>query len=83
MFAVAFLNPYLLYGLGGAAIPILIHLFNRRRFKTVLWGAMEFLLSSSKMTAKRLKIIQALLLLTRMGIVGFLVAFGGDSSVCV
>jgi uncharacterized membrane protein len=72
MFAVAFLNPYLLYGLGGAAIPILIHLFNRRRFKTVLWGAMEFLLSSSKMTAKRLKIIQALLLLTRMGIVSFL-----------
>ncbi len=38
----------------------------------MLWGAMEFLVSSSKMTARRLKIIQALLLLTRMSIVGFL-----------
>jgi len=73
MFGLAFLNPYLLWGLAGAAIPILIHLFNRRRFRTVAWGAMEFLLSSSKMTARRLKILQALLLLTRMGIIGLLV----------
>jgi len=73
MFALAFFNPYLLWGLAGAAIPILIHLFNKRRFRTVAWGAMEFLISSSKMTARRLKIIQALLLLTRIAIVSFLV----------
>jgi len=73
MLGLAFFNPYLLWGLGGASIPILIHLFNRRRFRTVAWGAMEFLVSSSKMTARRLKIVQALLLLTRMGIVSLLV----------
>jgi len=73
MFGIAFFNPYLLWGLGGAAVPILIHLFNRRRFRTVAWGAMDFLLSSSKMTSRRLKILQALLLLTRMGIVSLLV----------
>ncbi len=73
MFGIAFFNPYLLWGLGGAAVPILIHLFNRRRFKTVAWAAMDFLLSSSKMTSRRLKILQALLLLTRMGIVSLLV----------
>jgi hypothetical protein len=74
MFGLSFFNPYLLWGLTAAAIPILIHLFNRRRFRTVVWAAMDFLLSSSKMTARRLKIIQALLLLTRMAIVSFLVA---------
>ncbi len=72
MFGLGFLNPYLLWGLAGAAMPILIHLFNRRRFRTVAWGAMDFLLSSSKMTARRLRILHALLLLTRMGIVSLL-----------
>ena len=73
MFAVSFFNPSLLWGLGAAAIPILIHLYNRRRFRTVAWAAMEFLVSSSKLTAKRLKLLQLLLLLTRMGIVSLLV----------
>jgi hypothetical protein len=72
MFSVAFFNRYLLWGLFGAAIPILIHLFHRRRFRTVAWAAMEFLVSSSKLTARRLKVMQAILLLTRMGIVSLL-----------
>ncbi len=65
----SFFNPALLWGLGAAAIPILIHLYNRRRFRTVPWAAMEFLVASSKLTARRLKILQLLLLLTRMGVV--------------
>lgn len=73
MFAMSFFNPILLWGLGAAAIPILIHLYNRRRFRTVAWAAMEFLVSSSKLTSKRLKLLQLLLLLTRMGIVSLLV----------
>lgn len=73
MFALSFFNPALLWGLGAAAIPILIHLYNRRRFRTVAWAAMEFLVSSSKLTARRLKLLQLLLLLTRMGIVSLLV----------
>ncbi|MDP2898897.1 MAG: BatA domain-containing protein [bacterium] len=73
MFGLSFFNPALLWGLGAAAIPILIHLYNRRRFRTVAWAAMEFLVSSSKLTARRLKLLQLLLLLTRMGIVSLLV----------
>jgi uncharacterized membrane protein len=72
MFGLSFFNPTLLWGLGAAAIPILIHLYNRRRFRTVVWAAMEFLVASSKLTARRLKILQLLLLLTRMGIVSLL-----------
>ena len=41
-----FLNWTILFGLIGIAIPIIIHLLNRRRAKTVEWGAMQFLLAS-------------------------------------
>ncbi len=36
-------NPLMLLGLLGVAIPIIIHLLNRRRAVTVDWGAMQFL----------------------------------------
>ena len=36
-----FLQPWMLWGLGLAAVPILIHLFARRRFTTVRWAAMS------------------------------------------
>ena len=35
--------PLMLLGLAGVAIPVLIHLLNRRRFDVVDWGAMQFL----------------------------------------
>ena len=44
----SFLNPALLWGLGFASIPIIIHLLQRRRQRIVRWGAMEFLLLSVK-----------------------------------
>ena len=39
MFAIA--------GLIAAAAPIVIHLLNRRRFREIDWGAMDFLLEAS------------------------------------
>src|SRR5579862_7716980 len=39
----AFLNPIMLYGLLGATVPLLLHLLNRSRYRTVRWGAMLFL----------------------------------------
>ena len=71
--ALAFLHPLLLAFFALAAIPIIIHLLHRRKFRTVLWAAMEFLLSSSKETARRLRIMQLLLLLTRIAIILFIV----------
>ena len=72
--ALVFLHPALLGFLALAAIPIIIHLLHRRKFRTVMWAAMEFLLSSDKETARRLRIMQLLLLLTRIAIILFIVA---------
>ena len=52
----AFLNPLLLWALPLAAIPIIIHLLNRRRFQTVQWAAMEYLLRAMKQNRKRMRI---------------------------
>ncbi|MGC6425922.1 MAG: BatA domain-containing protein [Akkermansiaceae bacterium] len=52
-----FLAPALLWGLLAAAIPVIIHLLNRRRFRTVQWAATTFLLKASRESRgkKRLK----------------------------
>ncbi|HWE04550.1 MAG TPA: BatA domain-containing protein [Tepidisphaeraceae bacterium] len=52
-------------GLGLISIPIIIHLLNRRRFRTVTWAAMEFLLRAMRKNRRRLKFEQWLLLATR------------------
>ena len=41
-----FLNWFMLLGLAGVAIPIIIHLLNRSRSRVVDWGAMRFLEAS-------------------------------------
>ena len=61
-------NLWMLFGLGGLAIPPLIHLLNRRRYQVVDWGAMQFL-AISRTTRRRLLIDELLLMLVRMGIV--------------
>src|SRR3954462_15593125 len=52
---------------GGLAMatPIIIHILNRRRFKTVTWAAMEYLLRAMRKNRRRLKFEQMLLLVTR------------------
>ncbi|MCA8973311.1 MAG: BatA domain-containing protein [Planctomycetes bacterium] len=66
MLAFAFLNPLLLWALPLAAVPIIIHILNRRRFKKVPWAAMEFLLRAMKRNRKRLRLEQWLVLLLRV-----------------
>lgn len=72
MIAIAFLNPMLLWALPLCAVPIIIHLLNRRRFKRVPWAAMEFLLAAMKRNRKRLRMEQWLVLLLRTLAVIFL-----------
>src|SRR5262249_216925 len=67
-----FLNLLMLAGLAGMAIPVIIHLLNRRRYNVVDWGAMQFL-QVSETTRKRLLIEELLLLLLRMGLIGIIV----------
>jgi Aerotolerance regulator N-terminal len=59
-------NPWLFAG--GAVLvsaPIIIHLLNKRRFKTVEWAAMDFLLEADKKNHRRIRIENLILLLLR------------------
>src|SRR4051794_37211083 len=60
---------------GGAAVavPVVIHLLNRRRYKVVTWAAMRFLLNAQRQNTKRMRVEQLLLLLCRMALVGLVV----------
>lgn len=68
----SFLNPALLGGLAAIAIPIIIHLLNRRTAKVLDWGAMRFLLESVESRKKRIQLEEALLLATRCLLAGLL-----------
>ena len=59
----------MLLGLAALAIPIIIHLLNRRRYEVIDWGAMRFL-QMSKVTRRRLFLEEILLMLLRMGLIG-------------
>jgi uncharacterized membrane protein len=61
-----FFNPALLWFALGCAIPIIIHLLHRQKFKRVRWAAMEFLLAALKKTRRRMQIENLLLLLLRI-----------------
>jgi len=59
------LHPWMLVGLVGASLPILIHLIGRRRAPTVHFAAFDFLLAVNKRLARRERLRQILLLLMR------------------
>jgi hypothetical protein len=65
VWALGFAHVPLLYALGAAAIPIVIHLLNRRRFREVTWAAMQFLLAAVRKNRRRIRIEQWLLLAIR------------------
>jgi hypothetical protein len=65
-----FLHPYLLLGLAGIAIPVVIHLFNRRNAREVKWGAMRFLIDSLMSRRRSLLLEEMLLLATRCLLAG-------------
>jgi len=88
---VLFLSPALLWFLAAAAVPIAIHLINRRRHKTIQWAAMQFLLKASRESRGKKKLrhililacralaIAALALAAARPIVSGLIGWGGGS----
>jgi hypothetical protein len=60
-----FLNPILLFGAAAIAVPIAIHLLNKRQYEKVTWAAMRFLMASIEQNQRRLRIEDLLLLLLR------------------
>ncbi|HYF02289.1 MAG TPA: BatA and WFA domain-containing protein [Patescibacteria group bacterium] len=68
-----FLNPLILLGLAAASIPVLLHLLNLRKLKTVEFSSLRFLKELQKTKIRRLKLRQILLLILRTLIVVFAV----------
>jgi len=62
----SFLQPILLYGLPLALLPVLIHLINQHRHRTVQWAAMMFLLDAKKMTKGMARLRQIMILAMRV-----------------
>ena len=68
-----FLYPAFLFGLLALAIPVIIHLFNFRRFKTVYFTNVRFLKNIQEETATKSRLKHILVLISRMLAITFLV----------
>src|SRR5436309_11366874 len=66
MTAMTFLQPILLASLPLVSLPIIIHLINQRRYQTIRWAAMMFLLAANKISRGYARLRQILILLFRM-----------------
>ncbi len=86
-----FLEPAILMALPLVALPLVIHLVNQRRFQSVEWAAMMFLLSAQALSRGYTRLRRWLIMLLRMAAVaaavlaisrplsrGWLAAVGGD-----
>jgi len=62
----SFIAPLLLAALPLVMLPIIIHLINQRRFQTVRWAAMMFLLAANRMSRGYARIRQWLIMAFRM-----------------
>ncbi len=68
-----FLQQTMLWGLFAVSIPVIIHLLNRRRFRTVDWGAMQFLLKATRESRGKKRLKHILILMMRALAIGALV----------
>ena len=68
-----FLYPAFLFGLLALAIPVIIHLFNFRRFKTVYFTNVRFLKNIQEETSTKSRLKHILVLISRMLAIIFLV----------
>src|SRR5687768_8284171 len=67
-----FVNGLMLLGLAAAAVPLVLHLLARARYRTVDWGAMMFLRGADARQRQSTRFSQFLLVLVRMAVVGLL-----------
>jgi hypothetical protein len=61
-----FLQPFLLFALPLIGLPILIHLVNQNRHRTVHWGATMFLIKAKRMARGMARLRYLLIMLARM-----------------
>jgi hypothetical protein len=69
----SFANPVMLWGFLALVIPIIIHLFNFRKTKRLVFSSTRFLKEVKVATNKRRNIKEWLILLSRLFFISFLV----------
>ncbi len=65
LFAFDFTSWGMLFWLAAGVVPLLIHLWTRRRYREMYWAAMEYLLAAIRRSRRRLQLEQLLLLILR------------------
>ncbi len=65
VWAFGFGNLAMLGWLAAAAAPLIIHLWNRRKYREIRWAAVEYLLAAMRKTSRRVRIEQWILLAIR------------------
>jgi len=73
MFGLSFLNSIFLAGLVAGAIPVIIHLLNRRRIRRVKFSSLEFLDEVSRRRMSKINLRRIIILVLRTLAVLFLV----------
>ena len=76
----SFLQPMLLAALPLVALPIIIHLINQRRYQTIRWAAMMFLLAANRMSRGYARLRQWLIMAFRMAAIADLDLRGQPSA---
>src|SRR5918997_7058206 len=69
----SFLQPFLLAALPLMALPVVIHLINQRRYQTIRWAAMMFLLAANRMSRGYARLRQWLIMAFRVADIGGLI----------
>src|SRR4051812_22743212 len=72
-----FLQPFVLWALPLALLPVIIHLVNRMRHRPQRWAAMRFLLAATQSSSSHAKLRQWLILALRVAAVLMLIFFLG------
>jgi len=62
----SFLQPFILWALPLMAIPVLVHLLNRMRYRTMPWAAMMFLRMATRQSTRQAKLREWLILACRV-----------------
>ncbi len=69
---ISFLNPFLLLGILGASIPVIIHLINKKKAISHKFAAIDFILPTEKRISVKFKLRQLILLILRTCLIVFL-----------
>lgn len=69
----SFINPFFLYFLPLASIPVILHILNKSRYKKVEFSSLQFLSELKNDVIKKLKLKQLLLLIIRTLIIIFII----------